>query len=68
MPKHFILVAVFWTRLGTDTGEYASGTMEEVEEFRAAGKPVLLYFSSGPIAPERIDSEQHEDLLAVRAQ
>jgi hypothetical protein len=54
-----ILIGVFWTRLGTPTGREESGTVEEVREFLARGKPVLIYFSNRPIAPDRIDPEQY---------
>jgi hypothetical protein len=60
------LVGVFWTRLGTDTGVAPSGTAEEIEEFRKAGKPVLLYFSSRPVDPDSIDFNQYEKLKAYR--
>jgi hypothetical protein len=57
-----ILVGVFWTRLGSPTGKSASGTVEEIEEHRAAGKPAMLYFSARPAAPETIDGQQLEAL------
>ncbi|MGJ3247782.1 MAG: DUF4062 domain-containing protein [Elainellaceae cyanobacterium] len=60
------LVGVFWTRLGTDTGVAPSGTAEEIEEFRKAGKPVLLYFSSRPVDPDSINFEQYEKLKTYR--
>ncbi len=39
-----LLVAVFWTRIGSPTGKAPSGTIEEIREHIAAGKPVMLYF------------------------
>ena len=57
-----LLVGVFWTRLGTPTGDYASGTVEEIEEHIKAGKPVMLYFSGAPVHPDSIDAEQYADL------
>jgi len=57
-----ILVGTFWTRLGTATGNAESGTAEEIEEFRAKGKPVLLYFSSAPVVPDSLDAEQYQAL------
>jgi len=57
-----ILVGMFWTKLGTSTGVAESGTVEEIDQFVAAGKPALLYFSSRPIDPNRIDLEQHMKL------
>ena len=40
-----LLVGVFWTRLGSPTGEADSGTLEEIARVGDAGKPVMLYFS-----------------------
>lgn len=61
-----ILVGTFWTRIGTPTGMAESGTVEEIEHFIETGKPVLLYFSSVPVDPNRIDDEQHRRLKAFR--
>lgn len=61
-----VLVGVFWTRLGTNTGVAESGTAEEIEEFRKDGKPVLLYFSSVPVVPESIDHEQYQKLISYK--
>ncbi len=61
-----LLVGIFWTRLGTETGVAESGTTEEIEEFRKAGKPVLLFFSNAPLPPEQIDSTQYERLKEYR--
>ncbi len=57
-----ILVGMFWTKLGTNTGVAESGTVEEIDNFVAAGKPVLLYFSNRPIDPNKIDLAQHRRL------
>ena len=59
-----VLVGSFWTRLGTPTGQAESGTVEEIREFLAAGKPVLLYFSTVPVALESVDVEQYTRLKA----
>jgi hypothetical protein len=66
MEQCDMLIGVFWTRLGTSTGVAESGTAEEIEEFRKAGKPVLLYFSSAPVVPESIDYEQYKSLDVYR--
>lgn len=63
-----LLIGAFWTRLGTPTGKAVSGTAEEIEEFRAAGKPVLLYFSTAPVVPDSLDAEQYAALNAYRKQ
>jgi hypothetical protein len=57
-----LLVGIFWTRLGTPTGEADSGTLEEIERVAKAGKPVMLYFSHVPVDPNQVDLEQMEKL------
>ena len=57
-----LLVGVFWTRIGTDTGEYISGTVEEIEEHVKLGKPAMLYFSQAPVIPDSVDQEQYGKL------
>lgn len=57
-----LLIAVFWTRLGTPTGEAVSGTVEEIEEHIKAGKPAMIYFSSAPVRPDSVDEEQYAAL------
>jgi hypothetical protein len=53
-----LLVGVFWTRIGTNTGVSISGTVEEIEQFVSSKKPVMLYFSQSPIDPDKIDIDQ----------
>jgi hypothetical protein len=55
------LIGIFGTRLGTPTGVADSGTIEEIEEFRKAGKYVALYFSNAPV-PRDVDRKQLEAL------
>ncbi|MGK7911933.1 MAG: hypothetical protein AB4050_10710 [Synechococcus sp.] len=54
-----LLIAIFWTRLGTPTGIQPSGTVEEIAEFMSKGRPVLTYFSMQPIAPNDMETEQY---------
>ncbi|SJZ49470.1 hypothetical protein SAMN02745119_00755 [Trichlorobacter thiogenes] len=61
-----VLIGVFWTRLGTPTGEAQSGTVEEIERHVAKGRPVMIYFSSKPVAPQSIDATQFAELQAFR--
>lgn len=61
-----ILIAVFWTRLGTATGESESGSVEEIREHVTAGKPAMVYFSSKPVAPESIDLDQYNAVKTFR--
>ncbi len=62
-----LLIAIFWTRLGTPTGKAASGTVEEIEEHLASGKPAMLYFSNAPVRPDSVDDEQYNALREFRA-
>lgn len=39
-----------------------SGTVEEIDQFVGAGKPALLYFSSRPVDPNKIDLRQLKKL------
>lgn len=45
-----VVIATFWTKLGTPTQDGESGTIEEIERAREAGKPVLLYFCDMPVS------------------
>ena len=57
-----LLIGMFWTKIGTHTGVAESGTVEEIDQFVAAGKPAMLYLSNRPIEPSRIDLTQLEKL------
>lgn len=61
-----LLVAIFWTRLGTPTGRAPSGTVEEIEEHINAGKPTLVYFCTAPVAQATFDAEQYSSLMAFK--
>ncbi len=61
-----LLVAIFWTRLGTQTGEAPSGTIEEIEKHLSKDKPAMIYFSDVPIPPASIDGDQYRALRAFR--
>lgn len=57
-----LLVGVFWTRIGTPTGEAESGTAEEIRRHVDAGKPAMVYFSTAPVAPATLDPDQYNAL------
>lgn len=61
-----VLVGVFWTRVGTNTGVAISGTAEEIEQFVEMKKPVMLYFSQSPIEPDKIDVTQFTTLKTFK--
>lgn len=50
-------VAILWTRFGTPTDEYDSGTEEEVEIMLSSGKQVFMYFSDKPLSPSQMNEE-----------
>lgn len=56
-----ILIGIFWTRLGTETGEYVSGTVEEISKHIASQKLASLYVCDKPIPPSQI-TEQYQKL------
>ncbi|RON26002.1 MULTISPECIES: DUF4062 domain-containing protein [Pseudomonas] len=62
-----LLVGVFWTRIGTATDGYASGTVEELERHIESGKPAMLYFSSQPVAMDMVDLEQVASVKKFKA-
>lgn len=62
-----LLVGVFWTRIGTPTTEYASGTVEEIERHMDSGKPTMLYFSSQPVVLDTVEEEQIKQLKAFKS-
>lgn len=62
-----ILVGMFRTKLGTATGVAASGTVEEIDRFVAAGKPAMLYFSQRKAAKDKIDPKQAAKLRKFKA-
>lgn len=57
-----MLVGVFWTRIGTPTGEAESGTIEEIERVGKAGKFVMLYFSKIKVELDSVDLDQYKKL------
>jgi hypothetical protein len=62
LSRSDLLVAMFWTRIGTPTGEAVSGTAEEIQEHVAAGKPAMIYFSNAPVRPDSVDEAQYRSL------
>ena len=59
-------VAIFWTRFGTPTNEYGSGTEEEVEIMLSSGKQVFMYFSDKPLSPSQMNEESYKKVQAFR--
>lgn len=61
VDKSDVVVAVFASRLGSDTGVDISGTVEEINRAREKGIPVHVYFSNAGL-PRDVDTEQLEKL------
>lgn len=62
-----LLVGVFWTRVGTRTPNYESGSVEEIERHIFAGRPAMLYFSNSPVHIDSVDSAQFQELKEFKA-
>ena len=66
LDKCDLLVGVFGTRIGSETGEYPSGTVEEIEEHIALGKPAMLYFSEQLGYSDTFDRNQYAKLEELK--
>jgi len=62
-----LLVGIFWTKLGTPTGDFESGTVEEISRHVEAGKPAMIYFSDAPVAPQSIDPVEYDRVKSFKA-
>ena len=51
-------IAIFWSRLGTPTGEFPSGSAEEITRLAASQKQVMVYFSTAPIPQTAVNAFQ----------
>ncbi|OLQ69863.1 hypothetical protein BIT28_07750 [Photobacterium proteolyticum] len=60
------LVGMFWTRIGTPTGDHESGTLEEIREHINKGKPAMICFSDQPVQMGSVDQEQYQKLMAFK--
>lgn len=59
-------VAIMWTRFGTPTDEYGSGTEEEIEIMLKDGKQVFMYFCDKPLPPSTMDSDEYKRVKVFR--
>jgi hypothetical protein len=57
-----IVIALFWHRLGTDTGEAESGTVEEIEKADARGAAVAILRCTRAVPPSSLDHDQAKRL------
>lgn len=66
LPDCDFAVAIFWSRLGTPTENYESGSVEEIDKLLQKGKRVLIYFNTSPIPQDMLDDDQFERLQKVK--
>ena len=59
-------IAVFWTRFGTPTDKYGSGSEEEIEIMLEAGKQVFMGFCEREVKPQNIDYDQYQKVRTFR--
>jgi len=67
VSKCDILIGVFWTKLGTPTLSYSSGTLEEINIFIEQGKEVMVYFVDKDI-PRGINFDEIRRVDAYKKQ
>ncbi len=53
-------VAIFWTKFGSPTDKYGSGTEEEIEIMLSQKKQVFMYFINSTIDPKKLDYAQYQ--------
>lgn len=63
-------VALFWSRIGSPTGKYISGSVEEMEQLFANEKRIMAYFSDASV-PQRVltnddDRQQFDEVHKLR--
>jgi hypothetical protein len=63
-----ILVAIFWSRIGTATANAESGTVEEIQRAIKRGRKVMVYFSDLEPLPAGAPTDQLNRLWAFRQQ
>lgn len=59
-------IAIMWTKFGTPTEDYGSGTEEEIENMLASKKQVFMYFSQRPITPDKLNNDEYEKVKAFK--
>ncbi|WP_068472484.1 hypothetical protein [Saccharicrinis aurantiacus] len=64
--KADLLIGIFWTRIGTKTGDFESGTIEEIERHIKKNKPAMLYFSEAPVRMDSVESIQYKKLMKFK--
>lgn len=60
------VIAVFWTRFGSPTKNFSSGTEEEIELLLNEGKQIFLFFSDISVPPSEQNFEQYEKITEFK--
>ncbi|MGJ4734906.1 hypothetical protein [Leptospira levettii] len=55
-------LAIFWSKLGTETSTHQSGSIEEIDELLKTNKKVLVYFCKKAIPQENLTGDQFSKL------
>ena len=58
-------IALFWSRLGTPTGKFRSGSVEEITRLGVAKKRLMVYFKTAPI-PQAAANKDFQRLMALK--
>jgi len=66
VEKSDLMIGIFCTRIGTPTGSSESGTIEEIDEHRNAGKHVMIFFKKSCSDIGNFDGEQFKKLNAFK--
>lgn len=66
LSKCDMLTGAFWTKFGSSTSKYESGTEGEIKFFLKKGKPVMMYFLDKPVNPSKLKSTELEKIKAFK--
>ena len=61
-----IAVAIFWNRVGTETKNEISGTIEEIERLLKLNKQIFLFFSLKKTVSSKLDVDQLNKLQIIK--
>lgn len=59
-------IALFWSKLGTETANHPSGTAEEVAKLLDRGARILLYFCERAIPPSSLNLNEFQRLTEAK--
>ena len=59
-------IAIFWTRFGTPTDKFQSGTEEEIEYMLDSNKQVFMYFSEKQVRPSDFNNDEYQKVIKFK--